>query len=344
VKSEVHTMRAGSSIQFKSFCSNGLGLRLAVLSVFGLGIAFAGTCLWAAPSGTAKNTETQVICGLVQANTKAKEDKADAANSTLKPVLKAVESEKGEKSVVQPVQAANAGPSSKTVVHGNRKNTAGITGSSADKLSKAVFQTLDSKRMSIDYQEMTFRDVIQDLRSQLGINLIVYWPSLQQSGIDGDSLITLRLDNVPAEKVIDAVLAYASSGAAEKLAWNVDKGVLEIDVEGKLKEPYVVRDYYVADLAAQQSSMMGMGGMGYGGMGMMGGMGYGGMGGMGMMGMGGYGGGGRGFGYSGYGGGYGRGGYGRGGYGSYGGGRYGGGSYGGRGGRGGRYGGGYRGY
>jgi len=338
-------MRSGSSIQFKSFYGKGLGLRSAILSVFGLGIAFAGTCIWAASSGATKGTETQVICGSVQANVKAKKGKVNTANSTLKSALKGVKSEKSgkdEKNVVQPVQAAKAGPTSKMVVHGNLKRASGMTGRSADELSEAVFQALDSKRMSVDFQEVAFRDVMRDLRSQMGINLIVYWPSLRQSGIDEESLITLRLDNVPAEKVIDAVLAYASSGAAEKLAWNVDKGVLEIDVEDKLKEPYVVRDYYIADLASQQSSMMGMGGMGYGGMGMggmgMGGMGMGRMGGMGM-GMGGYGGGGRGFGYSGYGGG----GYGRGGYGS--GGRYGGGSYGGRGGRGGRLGGGgYYGY
>ena len=336
-------MSSGSSIQFKSFYGKGLGLRLAVLSVFGLGIAFAGTYVWAAPSGATKDTETQVICGSVQANVKSKEGKANTANSTLKPAAQAV---KGQKTVVQPFQAAKAGPTSKMVVHGNLKRASGMTGRSADELSEAVFQVLDSKRMSVDFQEAAFRDVIRDLRSQLGINLVVYWPSLQQSGIDEESLITLRLDKVPAEKVIDAVLAYASSGAAEKLAWNVDKGVLEIDVEDKLKEPYVVRDYYIADLASQQSSMMGMGGMGYGGMGMKGGMGGMGMGGMGMgrmggmgMGMGGYGGGGRGFGYSGYGGGR----YGRGGYGSSG--RYGGGGYGGRGGRGGRLGGGgYYGY
>ena len=332
-------MKDGSSIQHKSFSGKGLGLRLAILSVFGLGIAFAETCIWAAPSGSTSGAETQVICGVVQANVKAKEGKANTAKSTLEPTSKAGNV---KKTIVQPVQASKTRPSSQTVVHGNLQRAAGMIGSSADKLSESIFRSLDSKRMSVDFQEVAFRDVIRDLRSQLGINMVVYWPSLQQSGIDEDSIITLRLDNVPAEKVIDAVLAYASSGAVEKLAWNVDKGVLEIDVEGQLKEPYVVRDYYVADLVAQQSAMMGgMGGMGMGRMGGMGGMGGMGMGRMGGMGMGGYGGGGRGFGYSGYGGGgSGRGGRG-GGYGSYGsGGRYGG--YGGRGG--GFGGGGYYGY
>lgn len=331
MKDEVHTMGSGSLFNSKSFFFSGLCLRLAVLIIFTLVLALAETCIWAESSEVTKGAETRVICGLVQANVKAKEGKTNKANKASKKAPKAGQERKDI------IQQAKAAPMSKTVVHGNLKQASGFTGSGADKLSEAVFRTLDSKRMWVDYQEVAFRDVMRELGNQMGINMIVYWPSLRQSGIDDEDPITLKLDNVPAEKVIDAVLAYASSGAAEKLDWNVDKGVLEVDVKGKLKEPYVVRDYYVADLVSRQSSMMGMGGMGgmgMGGMGRMGGMG---------MGMGGYGGGGRGFGYSGYGGGsFGRGGggYGRGGYGSYGG-RYGSG----RGGRGGRYGGGgYRGY
>jgi hypothetical protein len=335
-------MRDGSSNQFKSFIVNDLRIQW-LLIVLGLGIGFAQTWVQAEPTNTSKSTGTQVICGVLQANVKAKEDIKTAAN-TSKSALKVGQM---QKTLVRPSQASNTGPSSKTVVHRNPKRALGMSGSSSSKLTETVMRVLDSKRLSVDYQEVPFRDVMRELKSQLGINMIVYWPSIQQSGIDETDPITLRLTNVPAEKVIDAVLAYACSGAAEKLAWNVDKGVLEIDVQGKLKEPYVVRDYYIADLVAQQSSMMGMGGMG-GGMGMgMGGMGGGmgmGMGGMGMgmggrgmgmggrgMGMGGYGGGGRGFGYSGYGGG--RGGRGSSGYGGS------------RGGRGGRYGGGgYGGY
>ncbi len=57
--------------------------------------------------------------------------------------------------------------------------------------------------MSVDYQETPFAEVVRNLRERLSINILVYWPSLREAGIRVDDPVTLVLNNVSAEKVID---------------------------------------------------------------------------------------------------------------------------------------------
>jgi hypothetical protein len=181
-------------------------------------------------------------------------------------------------------------------------------------LTDQTWNLLETRLVTLEYSETNFEDVMRDLRDNLGLNLVVYWPALEAAGIRKDEAITIKLDKVPANKVIESVLDYAGSARGVALGYQVDNGVIEVSLKDELKEKRVVRNYYIADLlhprSSLQNSMLGMGGMGGGGGGgMMGGGG-------GMMGGGGFGGGrgmgGGGFGMSGGGFGGGRGGFGMG--------------------------------
>lgn len=256
-------MRTKPPVRCKLFPCNGLGVRWAALLAIGMGISYSQRDLWAAPSGPENSTEVQVVSGPVQTNLQGKIDKSGSTNDTL-PLQTAVAPRTNQKNVSRPIQVTRTKPASNNILRDNPNRSRGVHGVSANMLSEEVIRLLASRRISVDFQEAPFRDAMRDLRDMLGINLIVYWPSVRQFGIDDEEPITLKLDNVVAEKVIDAVLAYVSSGSVKKLAWNVDKGVLEIDVEENLKEPYVLRSYYVGDLVAPPTIMMGMGGMGSG--------------------------------------------------------------------------------
>ena len=129
------------------------------------------------------------------------------------------------------------------------------------------------KLMSVDYQEIPFQNVIDDLRSRLGINILVYWPALVQTGIERDVPVTLKLNNISASRVLAAVLDYVSSESGQSLAMEVDQGVLEINLKENLGRKMEVKTYYVGDLLHQPSQGYSMTGGYGGGMGSMGGMG-----------------------------------------------------------------------
>ncbi|MCK5128033.1 MAG: hypothetical protein KAR42_17385 [candidate division Zixibacteria bacterium] len=136
--------------------------------------------------------------------------------------------------------------------------------------------------MSVDYRDMPFQDVINDIRSRLGINILVYWPALEQMGIERDIPVTMKLSNITPGKILTAVLDYVAGGTGQTLGMEVDRGVLEINLKENLGQRLEVKTYYVGDLLHQPSpgysmSMYsgGMSGMGStGGMGTMGQMGF----------------------------------------------------------------------
>ena len=119
--------------------------------------------------------------------------------------------------------------------------------------SQGVYQYLARKRLSVAYSEMPFGQVMDELRSQMTINMIVYWPQIELDQIDRDTPVTLELENVSAYTVLNAVLNYVSSSSLGKLDFVVNQGVLEIGLKGQLTERRVVRVYYIADLMQERS-------------------------------------------------------------------------------------------
>ncbi|MBN1846806.1 MAG: hypothetical protein JW810_14065, partial [Sedimentisphaerales bacterium] len=148
-----------------------------------------------------------------------------------------------------------------------RKTVADIT-----PVDQSIYDKLTDTKVSIDYTENEFSQVVTDFQSQHGLNLNVLWGSLETTaGINRDDTVSLQLKDVPLEKALDSILEYVSSGKYAKAAYTIDQGVITIAAEDDLPERYYVRDYYVADLVGQQAMGMmgmGMGGMGMGGMGM----------------------------------------------------------------------------
>ncbi|MBN2378145.1 MAG: hypothetical protein JXD22_17235 [Sedimentisphaerales bacterium] len=129
------------------------------------------------------------------------------------------------------------------------------------------------KLISVDYQELPFQDVINDIRSRLGINILVFWPALEQTGINRDIPVTLKLNNISPGKVLAAVLDYVAGGTGQTLAMEIDQGVLEINLKENLGRKMELKTYYVGDLLHQPSQGYSMTGGYGGGMGSIGGMG-----------------------------------------------------------------------
>jgi len=98
---------------------------------------------------------------------------------------------------------------------------------------------------------VTFGDAIERIRLGSGLNIVVNWPAVQQSGITRDQEVWWpRLTNVTWRKMLELVLQQASArlGGVAQLDWAIDGGVLTISTRDDLNANVATRVYDVGDL------------------------------------------------------------------------------------------------
>lgn len=164
------------------------------------------------------------------------------------PVAKAGK-ESPAASQTAPEKANPASSTTPALSQPKTKKTAAVSSTQ----TKSALDILENTRISVDYENTGFRDVINDLRDQLNINIIVYWPELKWAGFSPDDNISIRLNKVPAEQVVAAVVAYLASGSSYQLGYQVDRNVLEIRLLENISQRQEVKVYYVADLLSRPS-------------------------------------------------------------------------------------------
>ncbi|MCK5269293.1 MAG: hypothetical protein KAJ46_00855 [Sedimentisphaerales bacterium] len=136
---------------------------------------------------------------------------------------------------------------------------------------------LKEKMVNLDYDDSALQDIIDEIRTTTGLNIVPEWNELEIAGITQEDLVTIHLTQVAAGKALDRILAYVSGGKLGKAGYEIDEeGVLTIKLVGE-DYGYYLDTYYIADLIQERS----YGGGGMGGGGGRGGMGGGGRGGMG---------------------------------------------------------------
>jgi Ca-activated chloride channel family protein len=147
------------------------------------------------------------------------------------------------------------------------------------------------RRLSLDVDAASFEDVVEFLNARLEGNIILDRPTLADEGVALDRPVTLKMDNVPARRILkrlceplqleavlkdEAVVITTSAKAGELLETRVHSAV------GVVFElpPEIMRQRAANPWNARGPAGGGVGAMGMGGMGMgMGGMGMGRMGG-----------------------------------------------------------------
>lgn len=96
------------------------------------------------------------------------------------------------------------------------------------------------------FEPATLADAIDFLRDVGGLNIRVDWGVLERAGVDRTTPINLRLRNLTARRVLEAVLREAGAGA--KLTYEIDDGVIEITTQEEADRRLVVEVYEVRDL------------------------------------------------------------------------------------------------
>jgi hypothetical protein len=92
--------------------------------------------------------------------------------------------------------------------------------------SAPIEAKLDEPIKVVDFRDVVLADVIEFLRHVTGANILVRWNALEPAGIEPTTKVSLRLEDLPARRVLRAVLDSVS--AEVQLDWMIDKGVVYI--------------------------------------------------------------------------------------------------------------------
>ncbi|MFQ5412057.1 MAG: hypothetical protein ACE5EC_07155, partial [Phycisphaerae bacterium] len=97
------------------------------------------------------------------------------------------------------------------------------------------------------FDAIPFEEVIDQLRTLTGLNIVPNWSALEASAIEKDAEVTIRLDNVRFDQAIELILDNVSAGEVE-LAYEIEDSVISISTKDDLARKTVTRVYNVQDL------------------------------------------------------------------------------------------------
>ncbi len=113
--------------------------------------------------------------------------------------------------------------------------------------NRAVLTQLRETRMPVDFDDNSFEDVLAFIGATANLDIDTDWESLADIGVDPDTPITLRLNNVTLEVLLDRVLAKASDPVLPA-SWAVQDGILTISSDDVLRQNTILEIYDVRDL------------------------------------------------------------------------------------------------
>ncbi len=106
------------------------------------------------------------------------------------------------------------------------------------------------KRVDVEWDEVTFEDVVEWLRSQGSLNVIPRWNALSVEGVDPESTVTLgNLRNETVGTILGEALASLSE--AGNLRYQARGGTLRISTEADFNRKLYVRVYDITDMLVE---------------------------------------------------------------------------------------------
>jgi hypothetical protein len=96
---------------------------------------------------------------------------------------------------------------------------------------------------AVNFQAAKLQDVIEFLAKTTGVNFYANWSALKGAGVDMDRPITVKLTNVPADKVLRLVPQQATADETNPVESNLDDGVVIISTRSDLNKTRETRVY-----------------------------------------------------------------------------------------------------
>lgn len=112
--------------------------------------------------------------------------------------------------------------------------------------SGSAKNALNAVLPELRFDNVTVDSAIDFLRDASGANIHVNWRAIEESGIDKNTTINVRLRSVPLRKVLQLVLSEAGHGTA--LTYYIDDNVIEVTTRELSDKQMLTRVYPVEDL------------------------------------------------------------------------------------------------
>lgn len=113
---------------------------------------------------------------------------------------------------------------------------------------EALVEKLESTRTSVEYAPEDLIKVVEQLRTQHGLNVQIAWGVLDRFGIRKDKRVEIRLKDVPLSVLLDNIVREIDPSGAAALGWAVDRGVVLISETTALQRQAILKAYDVRDL------------------------------------------------------------------------------------------------
>ncbi len=114
--------------------------------------------------------------------------------------------------------------------------------------NRRVLADLASKRFPANLTDNRLEDVLRFFQTLTNLDMDVDWESLGSIGVTKDSLVSLKLTNVPAETLLDRILRKVSTDQFSTANWWVENGVLTIASDEALRKNRSLVIYNIQDL------------------------------------------------------------------------------------------------
>jgi len=116
-----------------------------------------------------------------------------------------------------------------------------------DKMNRAVKIKLQQPIQEVDFDTQALDYAIDFIRQITETNIYVNWNALRDAGIDEDTTINLKLNNVPANHALALLLRQVSTDL-DPVTYSIRKGIVEISTRQDLTMATVTKTYDIQDL------------------------------------------------------------------------------------------------
>lgn len=107
----------------------------------------------------------------------------------------------------------------------------------------------------LEFNGITFNDVVQFLRDVSSTNIYVKWGALTAVGIDKNTPVNVKLQNVTFEKALKTILEDV--GGVNPLGYIIDEGVIKISTRDDLAKETSTKVYDIRDLIVRRPNFTG---------------------------------------------------------------------------------------
>ena len=113
--------------------------------------------------------------------------------------------------------------------------------------NRSVLAKMRDTKMPVEFNDNAFEDVVGFIGSTTGIDIDVDWESLADIGVDPDTPVSLKLNSVQIDVLLDRVLGKVSDPTLPA-GWAIQDGILSIASDEVLRLNTVLETYDIRDL------------------------------------------------------------------------------------------------